>query len=515
MEDLIRGMDDENLLHNACHFHEQGQLNEADILYSELLARDINNHRALHLKGILENQRGNLPLAIDLIKKAITVVPSHIYYNNLAMIYKAVGQWFELANCLKESLTQEPQQEEIRSNLEQLIPQLPQKNIQSDMWVEIGSNYYRLGQYDKALDRIKLAISLNPKNANAHCNLALTLSVLGHSDKAIASYRKALKISPDHIDANQNFGQLLLRYGDFKQAASHFRYRLMRESIAILRLNSIPEWRGGSLTGKHLLLLAEQGIGDEIMFSTVFEELANSAMKLTIECDQRLIPIFKRSFPHISYIERVNDPALRQDPHGVDLYAPMGEALLNCRKKIQDFNHSTDFCLKVNSERAEYFKYKYTEMFGSKKKWGIAWRSKSIVNPEERSIDLVQLAPILQLPNIQFINLQYGDVAEEVEGLKASTGIEIYCDSEVDPLINVDEFLAQIEALDHVITIDNSTIHFAGSIKKSATLLLPINADWRWLLHRKDSIFYESVEIYRQTKLNDWKSVVDDVLEEI
>ena len=109
------------------------------------------------------------------------------------------------------------------------------------------------------------------------------------------------------------------------------------------------------------------------------------------------------------------------------------------------------------------------------------------------------------------MNLQYGDYHNEISQVYKSTGITIYDWSDADPLKDLDNFAAQIAALDLVITIDNSTAHFAGALGIPTWVLLPFAPDWRWLLDRDDSPWYPTVRLFRQKEIGDWEAVFNEV----
>ena len=97
--------------------------------------------------------------------------------------------------------------------------------------------------------------------------------------------------------------------------------------------------------------------------------------------------------------------------------------------------------------------------------------------------------------------------------LEQDTGIKVHDWPESNPLDNLDDFAAQLEALDLVISIDNSTVHFAAAVGTPTWVLLPLVPEFRWLLEREDSIWYPNLRLIRQSTLNDWDSVFARVKE--
>ena len=109
--------------------------------------------------------------------------------------------------------------------------------------------------------------------------------------------------------------------------------------------------------------------------------------------------------------------------------------------------------------------------------------------------------------DVVLVNLQYGDVEDEIREFKKETGIEVVQCSSVDNREDLDGLAALIEVCDLVVSIPNVTVHLAGSLAKETWVMLPYVANFWWLLERKDSIWYPTLTLYRQQKLNDWDSV--------
>ena len=122
---------------------------------------------------------------------------------------------------------------------------------------------------------------------------------------------------------------------------------------------------------------------------------------------------------------------------------------------------------------------------------------------------------ILSHEDCYFINLQYGDVEEELAQFQQQMDLMIYQDEEIDSLQNLDDFAAQVSALDLVISTSNTTVHMAGALGKQVWTLLPYIPDWRWMLEREDTPWYPSMRLFRQNEIGDWSGVFDQVRSEL
>jgi len=121
----------------------------------------------------------------------------------------------------------------------------------------------------------------------------------------------------------------------------------------------------------------------------------------------------------------------------------------------------------------------------------------------------------LRIPNVSFVNLQYGEHATEATAASRQFGIDILTFPELDPLQDLDNFAAAVAALDLVISIDNSTVHFAGALGQTTWTLLPLVPDWRWQLKSNTTPWYSNMKLFRQKTLGDWESVVATVANEL
>jgi ADP-heptose:LPS heptosyltransferase len=271
-----------------------------------------------------------------------------------------------------------------------------------------------------------------------------------------------------------------------------------------------PNWDGGPLTGRTILVYGEQGIGDEIMFASCLPDLLAQADRVIVAAEARLIPLFQRSFPRVNVIHR----ALIREPHRLESLGPIdfqiaaGSVPRYTRRRLEDFPARSHY-LFAAAEACVAWEERLAGL-GPGRSVGISWHGgKEPRAVRDRSVSLEGWAGLFQVPGVHFINCQYGDVAAELETARQQLGVTIHHWPEIDPLKNMDDFAALISALDLVISVDNSTVHLAGALGVPCWVALPFVPDWRWLLEREDSPWYSSVRLFRQTQRGRW----DDVFE--
>jgi ADP-heptose:LPS heptosyltransferase len=244
------------------------------------------------------------------------------------------------------------------------------------------------------------------------------------------------------------------------------------------------------------------------MFASVIPDLYAACSKLIVKIDKRLIPLFRRSFPEdIDY--RTREDTVSKTEY--DAQIAMGSMPQHYRQSIDSFKPTAEGWLSACDARARRLR-KNLLSDGSETLIGISWHStKPRTGAETKVIDLAQLAKKLHAPKVKLINLQYGDVSDELDSLQKETGIEVVQVPEIDNKTDIDDLAALIMACDKVVSISNVTIHLAGALGKEAHVLLAYSSDWRWGAELSTTHWYKSVKLHRQKSLSSW----DDIIEKL
>jgi hypothetical protein len=190
---------------------------------------------------------------------------------------------------------------------------------------------------------------------------------------------------------------------------------------------------------------------------------------------------------------------------------PVGSLPCIFRRQISDFRTTTHPYLFADPVKCAQFRARYSSRRGLV---GIAWQTKNEKNGRRRSVNLSSLAPLFQRTDLQWVSLQYGD-HDLLQRDVTDANAPIFVDRTVDQLADIDTFAAQVSAMDLVITIDNSTAHFAGALGVPVWVMLPYARDWRWLVGRDDSPWYPTMKLFRQLKPGDWGGVVEKIMNQI
>lgn len=382
----------------------------------------------------------------------------------------------------------------------------------------LAHTYYCLLRFHESIACCQLALELFPDDQQALYKLASNYNKLGQYGQAIGYYNRVLELSPDDIDTHHSLAHLMLKLGNFQQGWKHNEWRWAKSIADQAHTFNIPEWQGEPLEGKRLLVWCEQGVGDQIMFATVIQDLLKLTDQITWECDPRLLPLFERSMPNVNFIGKSmptqGKPILKIWPPS-DYHIPAGSLCKILRNDISQFSKQKYF-LQANKAKIGEIRSSYKKKFPGKLLIGISWRGGTTAgtNKYARSLKNYEMQPLGTLQNIKFINLQYGDTREELANL-AKLGLDIYNDQDINPLTSIDDQAAQISALDLILTIDNTTVHLAGALGMPTYLLLPTDPDWRWGLEQENSYWYPAVTLIRNPTSSNWNTTIKYALDAI
>jgi Flp pilus assembly protein TadD len=412
----------------------------------------------------------------------------------------------------------------------------------------LGNVFRDLGEFDLAIKSYKKEIKLSPNYVDVLNDLGILYFIKDEYDKASEAYDQAIKIDCNYADPYQNKAMIHIRQKQFNEAKKLLEIAIKLkaynyEAIAVLanlkkhicefgdawllyqhrfelelkdekKFFNKPVWSDQFVKNKRIYLYGEQGIGDQILFGTMFGEAFETQNKFIVSIDERLLPIFERSFTKyknvdfISKSDTVNESLF-------DIQLAMGDLGKFFRKSKNDFEKiKPHYLLSDDKKRNTLQNQIITE---KKIICGVAWKSVSDKVGADKSTNLRELEPILNLKNISLIDLQYGDTREEREALKKRNGININKVNDIDNFSNIDGLASLIDACDFIVTISNVTAHIAGALGKKVFLMVPYSKGrcWYWHDGLKQSLWYPSIQIFSQTEMGDWSVAIDEIKEKI
>ena len=550
-------------LEKAVALHQAGELAEAERLYDQVLALDRGNPDALNLKGAIANAQGRHDEALSLFGRVIIALPNFPdgFYNhalalvalgrndealqsylralelkpnyadariNFALLLHKMGRsveaiaafraltqvapgdargFYNLAVCLEQSLPKTPGAErpgvaeEARAAFTRALELDPNN---PDIHFAFANLNSFLGEYKIAIERLNTALKLKPEWASAWNNLGTQYEAIGERKAATAAFDRAIDLDPQDAAAAVNRGLTQLCSGKLADGWPGYARRFEDPRFPFVKRDwPWPAWRGEALAGKSILVWSDQGIGDEVLYASMISEVSASAAACVVECSPRLLPLYQRSFPHVRIVPAT--PEARGELLGrtFDFHSSVLDLGRWLRPQLASFPNRS-VTLRPDPQLRETYRQRYLARGAQRRLVGLSWRSITPDMSHQKSLPLAAFGPLLSSEKLTFVNLQYGDVRDELADVALHYNFKIINDYEVDSLKNLDGFAAQVAALDAVVTISNTTAHFAGALGVPACLCLPHGQKqlWYWFDSGHYSPWYRSIRLYRQAPVD-------------
>lgn len=366
-----------------------------------------------------------------------------------------------------------------------------------DAYTNLAIGYQRSGQYEKARGFYEKSIE-GDATPEALTNYSGMFIEAGKAQECIEMCEKAIAKNPNIPVAHWNLALALLGEGQWDRAWDEHEAGLtikgMREDRAVV---DVPWWDGTE--GKTVLVYGEQGLGDEIMFASVIPDLLKTN-KVVIECHARLETLFKKSFPGVPvYGTRFDQEVSWPSEHKIDYRIASGSLGKFFRRSREAFPGTA------------YLKADPLPK-GEKLRVGISWMGggAKMGRVQKRSIPLTWWKPILNVPDVEFVSLQYSDNDDDIDVVNA-LGYDIKKAPEAKER-DYYETARLVDSCDLVISVCTSVIHLAGALGVPCWVMTPTFPAWRYQ-NKGPMPWYRSVRLYRSPLPNQdaWKAVVDKV----
>ncbi|RMF11983.1 MAG: hypothetical protein D6763_01835 [Alphaproteobacteria bacterium] len=389
-------------------------------------------------------------------------------------------------NNLASALERQDKLDEVISFLQDILPMFPEH---AALWNTLGSAVSKRDGYEASMPFYAEAYRLDPNSYNILNNISLVYEHTGDFAKAIEFGEKAITVNPDGYYAHLGLAKSLLAVGELERGWRHYEWRQdPRRAGSVLYTHKIPRWDGRSLEGKRLLVGPEQGVGDEVLFALTYPMLLAEGAQLDIGCDRRLVSLYERSFRGArvgAYVDSFRDgyryrsmPALQKDP--ADLFIECGSIPQFRIRKVEDFPDCNDGFLIPDPERVRKWRARLGAL-GSKPKIGIHWRSGLRTAARNKHYAPIEVwAPIFARfgDKVDFINLQYGDCAEELALVRDKFGTTIRTWEGVDLKNDLETVMALSSVVDLVIGPATAPGNFSFAVGTPTWWLLPVRPWW-------------------------------------
>ncbi len=544
--DLVEGLV-ESLFNFALKMHQMGRLEDAFAAYHEILNIAPEHYESIHLIGVIfiqiQQAQKALPYltraieynnnfaaaysnrgrayedledynyALDDYKKAVFLEPTNIpFIKNQTNILRKQKNFDEALASINKILSVTPDDVETLNNKgvilfdqkkfdEAILCYQAALSLKSDFHEclsNLGNSLAAKKDFGSAIEKYSEAIALNPNYHIAYVNRGHIYKILQCLPRALNDYQKATSLAPSDPNTHWNEGLCLLTLKNFEDGWSKYEARLDIKDLDILTLGAdLPptllishHLQRGDYCGKRVFLASEQGIGDEIMFFSILPDLLEDAAHVTAQCDARSLMLLKRSFPNVEFIDKFNVEEIAVDK--IDVAIRTGSLGYSYRRDMTS-SPGTAY-LKTDPSKVEAWK---RELPADRPLIGLSWRGGTDrTNREGRTATLDELRPLLEMEEYRFVSLQHGDVFEEIERFNRTTSNPVQF-FPADRLRDLDELTALIDALDIVVSVQNTNVHLSGALGKTCFAMMPKVPEWRYGLEGTRMDWYKSVELMR------------------
>ncbi|HYH21839.1 MAG TPA: tetratricopeptide repeat protein [Azospirillum sp.] len=337
---------------------------------------------------------------------------------------------------------------------------------------------YRAGDAEQASRR---ALQINPKLKSAWLNYGIAMRGQGKLGDAVKAMRQAVAVDPKYAEAQQNLGYTLCMLGEIEQGFHAYDWRWAVPGFSSpKRPFKLPVWDGRPLPDpkQGLLVYMEQGMGDEIMFSWYLNLLRRDVKKIVVECDTRLVPLFRRSFPDIQFAPRQFPTHRALLAPDLRFKTPVGHLpkfyWAEVREHIYDVWHLAGqrevrypAYLTPDPDRVAHWKAYLRERAGGRPLIGVSWRS--ALRTRSRDVQYLEPAEISKALglDVAVVNLQYSYADDELEAFREEGqrhGFHFIHPEGIDLRDDLDDVMALIAALDLIVSPLISVAWMGGAL---------------------------------------------------
>jgi tetratricopeptide (TPR) repeat protein len=509
---------------------------------------DVQNNLAVAYQGV-----GEVDAAVRAYRSAVDLNPDFdLAHANLARLLESASRFAEAEISLQRALRIKPAESAYRLQLARVLQRqekdaeaivvlqdlLRQQPACLDAMMALSAALVRQERLDEAADVYRAALSERPDFAEAASSLAFVLERQGRLDEALTEAERAVALKPDYAEGSNNLGVVLRSLHRLDDACTAFRRALeLDPKFALAEFNlgttlllagryaegwpgyrqhariagtSAPgpattEWDGRPIPGQRLLVYADQGLGDTIQFVRFLSHCRESSQaRVIVRCQ----PALRRLLEESARMDRLRADVIctnEDDLPPFDWHVSLASLPGLLGATTADVGQSGPYL------HPPALSPSLARLIGERDaapRVGLVWQG----NPRQtrdvvRSCPLAKLRPLIGLPGIRFVSLQYGAAAALLTAA-FSAGCVVDVGGRLADFANTAAVLGQLDLL---ITVDTAIAHLAGALGRPVWTMLCHTPDWRWHLNRSDCPWYPTMRLFRQPVWGDWDTVVDQI----
>ena len=443
-----------------------------------------------NLLGASAAQIGQLDQAIVAFKRVLAIKPDYAdAYNNMGNALKEQGKQEEAIEAYNKALAIKPDYAEAYNNM--------------------GNALKEQGKLEEAIEAYNKALAIKPDYAEAYNNMGNALQEQGKLEEAIEAYNKALAIKPDYADAYSNMGLAKLSTSSWREGIELRKWRWhTKKHQTYNRSFCAREWDGNEAAhDKTLLVWAEQGPGDVVIWASCISHYAKICGKIIIECHPKLIELFKRSFPNVMI--RSPDSRSLDSPEDFDLQVPM-ETLFGYACLAGACTDTQSSYLFPDPKRVRHWSTKLSNI-SSLKTVGLSWKSPLMTTQRAKNYPgLSHWGKTLQKYKSKFIfvNLQSTDYRDDITYFKDHFGCEIVHFDQLDLYNDLSDVAALSQALDCSISVATAAATISAAVGTQTIIPTWKQSSWNNILFNSRG---PAVEILLKNTSDSWTPVFEEV----
>ncbi|HWQ27186.1 MAG TPA: tetratricopeptide repeat protein [Chlorobaculum sp.] len=500
-------------------FNELKEFEAAAASFDKALTIKPDCHEAHYQRGISLQGLNKSEEAVDSYDKAVAIKPDfHEAFYHRGIALQALNESEKAVASYDKAIAIKPDFAEAYANRGNALQELNRFDAAAesfDMAIaikpDVAETHYnranalkKLKRYESALASYDKAIAIKPDYQEAYHNLGLMRQELNQLDAAVACFDKAIAIKPDYHDASLHKSLALLLGGNFRQGWALYESRHKVSRLAGASRNfTRPLWLGNEpLAGKTVLLHSEQGFGDTIQFCRYARSVADMGARVVLETELPLIGLLK----DLNGVAEV--VAKGSDLPEFDYHCPLMSLPLAFKTILNTIPCPHQY-LRTDPDKLAYWKNRLGQT--TTPRIGLVWSGNvTHTNDSNRSIPLAEV--IRHLPS----SLIYVSLQKEVREIDKTT---LESNANIlhfgDELGDFSDTAALCDLMDVVISVDTGIAHLNAALGNTTWVLLPFSPDWRWLLDRDDSPWYQSIRLFRQEQPGDWDGVFKKLRSEL
>ena len=477
-------------LQSLINLYSQGQLQQA-LKQAETLVKQFPQSAILfNIQGAVLKGLGQLGLSVEAYNKALAIKPDYAEaYNNMGNALKEQGKLEEAIEAYNKALAIKPDYAEAYNNM--------------------GNALQEQGKLEEAIEVFTKALTIRSDYADAYYNMGIVLQEQGKLEEAIEAYSRSLAIKPDDAEVYNNMSIAKLQTNSWKEGIELRKWRWHKKQHQIYKRSfSSREWDGEELIhDKTLLIWAEQGPGDVVIWASCISHYAKICGKIIIECHPKLVELFKRSFPNVMI--RSPDSRSVNSPEDFDLQVPM-ETLFGYACLAGACTDTQSSYLFPDPKRVKHWRTKLRNI-SSRKTVGLSWKSPLMTTQRAKNYpELSHWGKTLQKYKSKFIfvNLQSTDYRDDITYFKEHFGYEIIHFDQLDLFDDLADVAALSQALDCNISVATAAATISAAVGTQTIIPTWKQSSWNNILFNSRG---PAIDILLKNTSDSWGPVFEEV----